>query len=33
MSIADITQRNMALNLDQVFSDAPAIEGILAGQS
>ena len=30
MSAADIAQRNATLNLDQVFSDAPAIEGILA---
>lgn len=30
MSAADIAQRNTTLNLDQVFSDAPAIEGILA---
>ena len=30
MSAADPAQRNATLNLDQVFSDAPAIEGILA---
>ena len=30
MSAADIAQRNATLNLDQVFSDARAIEGILA---
>ena len=30
MSAADIAQRNTTLNLDQVFSDAPAIEGISA---
>ena len=30
MSAADIAQRNATLNLDQIFSDAPAIEGILA---
>ena len=30
MSAADIAQRNTTLNFDQVFSDAPAIEGILA---
>ena len=31
MSVADITQRNMTLNLHKVFSNAPAIEGTLAG--
>ena len=30
MSAADIAQRNTTHNLDQVFSNAPAIEGILA---
>ena len=30
MSAADIAQRNPTLTLDQVFSDAPAIEAILA---
>jgi len=30
MSVADITWRNMTLNLDQVFSDAHATEGLLA---
>ena len=30
MSAADIAQRNTTLNLDQVFSDASAIKGILA---
>ena len=30
VSVADIPQRNATLHLDQVFSDAPAIEGILA---
>jgi len=30
MSAADIAQRNATFNIDQVFSDAPAIEGILA---
>jgi hypothetical protein len=30
MSAADIAQRNLTLTLDQVFSDAPAIEAILA---